>query len=142
MGYSDTIRKATGITNPTHVALIEDCMRDVIFHSTLDWQDRETFNKGAIEALGVCVAMGDIPKTAPLLIAIIPDPMYFDGNKRKEIYGSTPAELASALRKWVVESGYGASDIGAMFDVYRNNRKVAVLRYNGRFDWNTTDDAS
>jgi hypothetical protein len=37
-------------------------MRDIIFHSTLDWQDRETFKKGAREALEVCEAMSDIPK--------------------------------------------------------------------------------
>ena len=62
MAYSDTITEATGVTNPSHLIIIEDCMRDIIFHSTLDWQDRETFKKGAREALEVCVAMGDIPK--------------------------------------------------------------------------------
>jgi len=58
-GYQKTISEATGRTDPKELNAIEDMMRDVIFHSTLDWQSREQFIQGAIEAEEVCVAMGD-----------------------------------------------------------------------------------
>jgi len=32
---------------------IEDCMRNDIFHSTLDWQTMRQFNKGARDALNM-----------------------------------------------------------------------------------------
>ncbi len=63
MSYSTTISEATGYTDRKHLAAIEDCMRDIIFHSTLDWQARQTFMQGACEAVEVCVAMRDIPAT-------------------------------------------------------------------------------
>ena len=58
-GYQKTISDATGRTCRNQIGLIEDIMRDVIFHSTLDWQSREQLIKGAKDAEEVCVAMGD-----------------------------------------------------------------------------------
>ena len=58
-GYQKTISEATGRTSRKQIGLIEDIMRDVIFHSTLDWQTREQLVTAAIEAEEVCVAMGD-----------------------------------------------------------------------------------
>jgi hypothetical protein len=49
--YRDQISKATGVTDPKELARIEECMREDIFHSTLDWQTRAQFNKGAREAV-------------------------------------------------------------------------------------------
>ncbi len=49
-GYALSISKATGQTDPETLAEIEDYMRNIIFHSTLDWQTKAQFNKGAREA--------------------------------------------------------------------------------------------
>jgi hypothetical protein len=71
------------------------------------------------------------------LIAILPDPDCYGGSKQKRITADTPVELAKAVRAWVTESGYGASDIGALFDVYRDGLKapVATIAYNSKFIW-------
>jgi len=49
--YAKAIRAA--IKSPltdADVAEIEDCMRHVIFHSTLDWQTKRQFDRGARDA--------------------------------------------------------------------------------------------
>lgn len=48
-GYSCAIADATG-AHQMHLPIIENIMRDVIFHSTLDWQTKEQFDAGAQEA--------------------------------------------------------------------------------------------
>ena len=48
-GYQKQIFEATKC-KPEDAAEIEELMRDVIFHSTLDWQTKAQFNKGAREA--------------------------------------------------------------------------------------------
>ncbi len=70
-----------------------------------------------------------------LLTVIIPDPEYFDGDKRREIHGRTPAELARDARSWIAVSGYGASAIGSTFNVYRDGARVGTLMFNGKFRW-------
>lgn len=52
-GYQALMAEATGVTDPGMLDRIEDTMRHVVFHSTLDWQDRETLMKGAREAYGI-----------------------------------------------------------------------------------------
>jgi hypothetical protein len=49
-GYARSISEATGVTDPETLAEIEATMRDDIFHSTLDWQPRDVFDRGAREA--------------------------------------------------------------------------------------------
>ena len=49
-GYQELIQEATGVTDLEHIERIEDTMRHVIFHSTLDWQTREQLMQGAREA--------------------------------------------------------------------------------------------
>jgi hypothetical protein len=44
--YRDIIRQATGCTD-AEAPEIEDVMRNVIFHSTLDWQTREQLEEAA-----------------------------------------------------------------------------------------------
>ncbi len=44
--YRDIIRQATGCAD-AEAAEIEDLMRNVIFHSTLDWQTREELEEAA-----------------------------------------------------------------------------------------------
>lgn len=51
--YQALIWAATGVTNLDHIERIEDIMRNVIFHSTLDWQTREQLLQGARDALQV-----------------------------------------------------------------------------------------
>lgn len=48
--YQDLIIKATGV-NAKDAGYVEDIMREDIFHSTLDWQSRTQFVRGAREAV-------------------------------------------------------------------------------------------
>ena len=48
--YQGLIIKATGV-NEKEAAYVEDIMREDIFHSTLDWQSRAQFVRGAREAV-------------------------------------------------------------------------------------------
>lgn len=48
--YQDLISKAIGVSDLKVIDEVEDLMRNVIFHSTLDWQSREQLVQGAIEA--------------------------------------------------------------------------------------------
>ncbi len=50
-GYAAQISKATGITDTAMLRRIEDCMRQDIFHGTLDWQSARQFANGAREAV-------------------------------------------------------------------------------------------
>jgi hypothetical protein len=52
-GYQVLIQEATGVSELDHIERIEDTMRNVIFHSTLDWQTREQLEQGAREALQI-----------------------------------------------------------------------------------------
>jgi hypothetical protein len=52
-GYAATIAEAIGTTDRDTLAEVEDTMRHVIFHSTLDWQSAEEFRQGAREAFGL-----------------------------------------------------------------------------------------
>lgn len=47
--YSDIIKRSTGC-NDADAEHIEDIMRDVIFHSTLDWQTGEELAAAALLA--------------------------------------------------------------------------------------------
>lgn len=49
MNYQESIIKATGCT-PADAIEVEDYMRNIYFHSTLDWQSKALFNKGAKES--------------------------------------------------------------------------------------------
>lgn len=49
-GRIKIIMNATGCDETTALKL-EDIMRDVVFHSTLDWQTREELQEGARQAL-------------------------------------------------------------------------------------------
>ena len=48
--YRSLIIEATGI-NEKEAGYVEEIMRDDIFHSTLDWQSRAQFVRGAREAV-------------------------------------------------------------------------------------------
>jgi hypothetical protein len=52
-GYQALIQEATGVTDLEHIERIENTMRHVIFHSTLDWQTREQLQQAAREALQI-----------------------------------------------------------------------------------------
>lgn len=52
-GYAVIINEATRVTDTATLDKIEELMRHVIFHSTLDWQTREQLHAGAREALAV-----------------------------------------------------------------------------------------
>lgn len=56
-GYHPLIAEATGVTDVARLEEIEDCMRNVIFCSTLNWQSREQLMTGAREALEVLEAV-------------------------------------------------------------------------------------
>jgi hypothetical protein len=58
-GYAKSISEATGVTDPGDLADIEDSMRHEIFHSTLDWQTKAQFNRGAREAWEIVQMLRD-----------------------------------------------------------------------------------
>ena len=49
--YSRFITEATGVKDAAQLALIEESMREDIFHSTLDWQSAEQLREGAKAAV-------------------------------------------------------------------------------------------
>jgi len=49
-GYQQIIKEATGCPDKD-LQELEDIMRDVIFHSTLDWQTKGQLKKAAKEAV-------------------------------------------------------------------------------------------
>jgi hypothetical protein len=49
--YKEIIKEATGLTDMKAIAEVEDCMRNDIFHSTLDWQTKRQLMKAAKEAV-------------------------------------------------------------------------------------------
>lgn len=55
--YTKAIAQALGVpVNAANIAMldeVEDIMRNEIFHSTLDWQTKRQFNKGARDAKAV-----------------------------------------------------------------------------------------
>jgi len=59
--YRDIIKGATGCTD-VQASEIEDCMRNVIFHSTLDWQscsELEEAARMAVEVIREAAALPD-----------------------------------------------------------------------------------
>ena len=52
-GYSLFISEATGILDQSDLHRIENCLRDDVFHSTLDWLTDKQFNEGAKKALRI-----------------------------------------------------------------------------------------
>jgi hypothetical protein len=48
-GYQEQIIEILGCT-PDEASLVEDIMRDEVFHSTLDWQSAAQFKRGAFKA--------------------------------------------------------------------------------------------
>jgi hypothetical protein len=49
--YHDVITEAIGLTDPADLAGVEDWMRNIIFHSTLDWQTRPQLRAAARDAV-------------------------------------------------------------------------------------------
>jgi hypothetical protein len=50
--YEAEIKKATNCKD-SEISEIEDIMRNIVFHSTLDWQSKKQFKNGAIEAYAI-----------------------------------------------------------------------------------------
>jgi hypothetical protein len=48
--YSSLIAEATGLIDPKRIDMVEQYMRHVYFHSTLNWQEMETLYKAARES--------------------------------------------------------------------------------------------
>lgn len=67
--YATIITEGTGVTDAEDLAEIEDTMRHVIFHSTLDWQTREQLQIAAREAWEVVQIMRDPVALAAALAA-------------------------------------------------------------------------
>jgi hypothetical protein len=67
-GYGKTIVEATECSE-NDVDAIEEIMRDVVFHSTLDWQTHEQFRQGARLAYAVLQEMHRASRTFALFSA-------------------------------------------------------------------------
>lgn len=63
-GYKPLISEATGETDFLKLEAIEDCMRNVICHSTLDWQTADQLKQAAREAVEI-IRLADIQPDAP-----------------------------------------------------------------------------
>jgi hypothetical protein len=61
--YREIIMSATGCSREEAMK-IEDIMRDVIFHSTLDWLTREEFEEGARLAQAVLREMRRVGRSS------------------------------------------------------------------------------
>ena len=48
--YMESISRITGVTDVNDLKRIEDYMRNIIFHSTLDWLSPAKFRRGALIA--------------------------------------------------------------------------------------------
>ncbi len=48
--YSDLIARATGLKDPERIDMVENYMRHIYFHSTLNWQTKEELEVAAIES--------------------------------------------------------------------------------------------
>lgn len=68
-----------------------------------------------------------------MLTLIMPDPEYYFGGPRKELYGDTVSELRLQAREYLTDLNYGASDVGSMFFVYRDGARMGTMMYNGVF---------
>lgn len=62
--YQLIISEATKRTDINELELIEECMREDVFHSTLDWQTRDQLMDAANEAVALLLLTGELP---PLL---------------------------------------------------------------------------
>jgi len=51
--YHSLITAATGVSDEAILSEIEDTMREVIFHSTLNWQTEEQLTAAAVEARAI-----------------------------------------------------------------------------------------
>jgi len=80
--YADLIGAATGAPESI-LALLENLMRDEIFHSTLDWQSAEELTEGARKAY-------DLYRSAPA---------YYDGLLNLQRAEFQLAKLENSLRK-------------------------------------------
>ncbi len=80
--YASLIAAATGAPE-SRLALLENLMRDEIFHSTLDWQSSEELAEGARRA-------HDLYRSAP---------SYYDGLLILQLAEFRLAKLESSLRK-------------------------------------------
>lgn len=92
-GYTKSISEATGIIDPKVLDELEDIMRNDIFHSTLDWQTKEEFDKGAKEAVEVYNAIKGktfVPRSR---------------GKKKDVYEPGDVQI-EACRKILGEAGY------------------------------------
>ena len=68
--YASEIVKICGCSE-VEAQIVEDIMRNDVFHSTLDWQTHEQYRAGAIEAfeaLNEMRALGTLPETYQRLL--------------------------------------------------------------------------
>jgi len=68
-----------------------------------------------------------------MLTAIVPTPDFVNGSSRQELYADDVQMLAKEVREFIMFNGYGASDVGSRFNVYRDGVEIGYLTYNGKF---------
>lgn len=67
-GYRSMIQVATGAPREC-LGILENIMRQEVFHSTLDWQTRTQFNRGAKRAYAIYLADADFYEASAALHA-------------------------------------------------------------------------
>jgi hypothetical protein len=48
--YEELISRATGLVDMHRIRMVESYMREIYFHSTLNWQDDKTLKRAARES--------------------------------------------------------------------------------------------
>lgn len=56
--YEKLIAQATGLADPDKISQVENYMRHIYFHSTLDWQTAAQLRKAARESAGDLELLG------------------------------------------------------------------------------------
>ncbi len=77
-GYTAILAEAVPGLTQTQYDIIEDTMRHVVFHGTLDWQTREQLHEGARQAFAVLMpGRGVKSRLGPLTIEVIKRERHF-----------------------------------------------------------------
>lgn len=126
-GYKQQIIEATGC-NPKDADEIEDIMRNVIFHSTLDWQNKKEFDKGAVEAYEVLKESrgGKKPQSKELRTFAVD---YFSDDKGMNIEGREAFDAANIISAISIAKKK-AKEFELpehTFELYLGNRKNAIF---------------
>jgi hypothetical protein len=159
-GYKELISEATGVTDSDKLEEIEEIMRHEIFHSTLDWQTKEEFDKAAKEAHELLKAWGSYPTSKNISkrgklsekaiedieMTIINNPKLSDAELIALLVKVSDLSEAQA-KKWVVKRGMFKEDLPyhgrvEMKKEARKSKNKDIIRTRDGYEFNRKDPAN